>query len=247
MRASSDLLVLCYHAVSERWPADLSITPANLEAQLELLARRGYRGVTFTEAVADPPSGKAVAVTFDDGYRSVLALGEPILARLGWPATIFAATDFTGTERPMSWPGIDHWLGSEFEPELVPLGWDELGGLAERGWEVGSHTCSHPRLTQLGDAALEDELRRSKALCEEHLRRECLAHGVGLAQVEVDLDLHRYLQGVAINWAPLRASRWACDGKAAERRHTRRISSDANAASVRPARRVAGAELVGTP
>ena len=173
MRSSSDLLVLCYHAVSERWPADLSITPANLEAQLELLARRGYRGVTFTEAVADPPSGKAVAVTFDDGYRSVLALGEPILARLGWPATIFAATDFAGTERPMSWPGIDHWLGSEFEPELVPLGWDELGGLAERGWEVGSHTCSHPRLTQLGDAALEDELHRSKALCQEHLDREC--------------------------------------------------------------------------
>jgi peptidoglycan/xylan/chitin deacetylase (PgdA/CDA1 family) len=170
---SDDLLVLCYHAVSERWPADLSITPANLTAQLDLLASRGYRGVTFTEAVTGAPQGKAVAVTFDDAYRSVLDLGEPILARLGWPGTVFAPTDYAGTERPMSWPGIDHWAGGEFERELVPMSWEELGGLAARGWEIGSHTCSHPHLTELDDAALDDELRRSKAVCEAKLRRSC--------------------------------------------------------------------------
>ena len=170
---SSDLLVLCYHAVSERWPADLSITPENLEAQLDLLANRGYRGVTFTDAVKGAPEGKAVAVTFDDAYRSVLELGEPILARLGWPATVFVPTDFAGTERPMSWPGIDHWAGGEFDRELVPMSWEELDGLAARGWEIGSHTCSHPHLTELEDAVLEDELRRSKSVCEERLGRAC--------------------------------------------------------------------------
>jgi peptidoglycan/xylan/chitin deacetylase (PgdA/CDA1 family) len=170
---SSDLLVLCYHAVSERWPADLSITPANLEAQLGLLADRGYRGVTFTDAVEGTQNGKAVAVTFDDAYRSVLELGEPILARLGWPATVFVPTDFAGSERPMSWQGIDHWAGGEFDRELVPMSWEELDGLAARGWEVGSHTCSHPHLTELEDPVLEDELRRSKAVCEEHLGRAC--------------------------------------------------------------------------
>jgi peptidoglycan/xylan/chitin deacetylase (PgdA/CDA1 family) len=170
---SDDLLVLCYHAVSERWPADLSITPENLTAQLDLLASRGYRGVTFTEAVSGSPQGKTVAVTFDDAYRSVLELGEPILTRLGWPATVFAPTDFAGTERPMSWPGIDHWAHGEFEPELVPMSWEELGDLAGRGWEIGSHTCSHPHLTELDEAALDDELRRSKAVCEEKLGRPC--------------------------------------------------------------------------
>jgi peptidoglycan/xylan/chitin deacetylase (PgdA/CDA1 family) len=170
---SSDLLVLCYHAVSERWPADLSITPANFAAQLGLLADRGYRGVTFSEAVATPAEGKRVAVTFDDAYRSVLELGEPILTRLGWPATVYVPTDFAGTERPMSWPGIDQWVGGEFDRELVPLSWEELDGLAARGWEIGSHTCSHPRLTQLDDAALEHELIRSKQECEDHLGRAC--------------------------------------------------------------------------
>jgi peptidoglycan/xylan/chitin deacetylase (PgdA/CDA1 family) len=170
---TSDLLILCYHAVSERWQADLSITPANLEAQLDLLARRGYRGVTFTDAVTGSPPGKAVAVTFDDAFRSVLELGEPILARLGWPATVFVPTDFADTGRHLSWPGIDHWAEGEFDGELAPMSWGELGGLAERGWEIGSHTCSHPHLTELDEAALDDELRRSKTICEDHLRRAC--------------------------------------------------------------------------
>ena len=40
----SDTLVLCYHAVSESFPAPLSVTPTALEEQLALLAGRGYRG-----------------------------------------------------------------------------------------------------------------------------------------------------------------------------------------------------------
>ena len=29
------------------------------------------------------------------------------------------------------------------------MDWDDLGELAQHGWEVGSHTCTHPRLTRL--------------------------------------------------------------------------------------------------
>lgn len=169
----SDVLVLCYHAVSERWDADLSITPGALEEQLGLLVRRGYRGVTFTEAVANPPAGKVLAVTFDDAYRSVLELGFPILKRLGLPGSVFVPTAFPGTERPMSWPGIEHWLGGPFERELVPMSWEELNRLAADGWEVGSHTRSHPHLTQLDDADLAEELRSSREVCEQRLGRGC--------------------------------------------------------------------------
>jgi peptidoglycan/xylan/chitin deacetylase (PgdA/CDA1 family) len=169
----SDVLVLCYHAVSERWPADLSITPPALEQQLGLLVRRGYRGVTFTEAVTGPSDGKVLAVTFDDAYRSVIERGMPILERLGLPGSVFVPTDFAGGERPMSWPGIEQWRGGEFERELVPMSWEELRRLAGEGWEVGSHTRSHPHLTRLGDADLAAELRDSRAACEQHLDRAC--------------------------------------------------------------------------
>jgi peptidoglycan/xylan/chitin deacetylase (PgdA/CDA1 family) len=165
----TDAIVLCYHALSPTWGAALSTTPERFERQLALLERRGYRGVTFTEAVAADPSERVMAVTFDDAYRSVLALALPILERHGIPATVFAPTDFIGSERPMRWEGIDRWLNGPDEQELTPMSWAELQQLAEAGWEIGSHTGSHPHLTQLDPATLEDELARSKAACEQHL------------------------------------------------------------------------------
>ena len=98
----SEVLILCYHAVSSRWPAALAIAPEHLESHVALLAKRGYRGVTFGEAVAGPDAPKAVAITFDDAFRSVIELALPILSRAGFPATVFAPTAFIGTEEPMS-------------------------------------------------------------------------------------------------------------------------------------------------
>ena len=169
----SDVLALCYHAVSELWPADFAVTPEELERQLQDLVDRGYRGVTFTEAVTQPNPRRIVAVTFDDAFRSVLELARPVLDRFGMPATMFAPTAFVGTERPMAWPGIDEWLDSPYSSELVPLSWAELRELSDAGWEIGSHTHTHPRLTQLDDAELVRELRDSKEECERRLARPC--------------------------------------------------------------------------
>ena len=171
----ADVLVLCYHAVSERWPADLAVTPGALEEQLTDLVGRGYRGATFREAMESPPARRTVAVTFDDAYRSVAELALPILDRLGLPGTVFVPTDFPGSSGPMAWPGIDGWLGGPHEHELVGLSWPELERLADAGWEVGSHTCSHPRLTRLDGAALARELRESRAECEARIGEPCLS------------------------------------------------------------------------
>ena len=169
----SDTIVLCYHAVSERWPAPLSVTPQAFERQLELLVRRGYEGATFRDAALGARPRKTVAVTFDDAYLSVLEVARPILDRRGLPATVFVPTDWPARGEPMRWPGIDQWMGGAFEPELRPLTWEQLAALDAHGWEVGSHTRSHPRLTTLGDAALDEELRESRAECERRLGRPC--------------------------------------------------------------------------
>lgn len=169
----NDVLVLCYHAVSERWPASLSVTPRQLSDQLGLLVRRGYRGATFTEALTDAGDGRRVVVTFDDAYRSVQDKAFPILERLGLPGTVFAPTAFVGTGKAMSWSGIDSWLGTEYERELLPLAWEELAELIRAGWEVGSHTRVHPRLPELDTATLLEELRASKDACERHVAVPC--------------------------------------------------------------------------
>jgi peptidoglycan/xylan/chitin deacetylase (PgdA/CDA1 family) len=170
----SRVLVLCYHAVSATWPSDeLAVSPARLEAQVGLLLRRGWRGATFTEAVTAPPWRKTLAVTFDDGYRSVRDHGYPVLARLGVPATVFVPTALIGWPSPLRWDGIEHWLGTPHEDELVPLGWDDLHWLTQRGWEVGSHTCSHPHLPREDDEVLEFELRRSRETLESQMDAPC--------------------------------------------------------------------------
>lgn len=173
----SDLLVLCYHAVSPTWPAALSTTPEALDDHLSRLKRRGYRGIPAREALADGGAeGRTAVITFDDAYRSVLELAKPILDRHGMRGSVFVPTDWAGREEPMTWPGIDQWLGGPHEHELTCMDWDELRSLEEAGWEVGSHTRSHPRLPEVaGDSELADELEGSRRVCEERLGRPCEA------------------------------------------------------------------------
>jgi peptidoglycan/xylan/chitin deacetylase (PgdA/CDA1 family) len=169
----TDVLVLGYHAISERWPADLSTTPERFEQQVRLLLRRRYRPATFSQAVGAPGSGRTFAVTFDDAYRSVIDLALPLLTRLGVPGTVFTPTSFVGSDEPMAWPGIDQWLGGPYENELRCMSWDQLAQLQGAGWEIGSHTHTHPRLPALSDSALADELTRSRELCAERLGEPC--------------------------------------------------------------------------
>jgi peptidoglycan/xylan/chitin deacetylase (PgdA/CDA1 family) len=166
-------LVLCYHGVSETWPDPLAIHPERLGSQVDRLLRRGWRPATFTEAALAPLTRRTLSVTFDDGLRSVLRLGLPVLRELGVPGTVFVPTGLVDRGRPFTWPEVERWLGSEHEGELDGLSWDELAELRDAGWEVGSHSASHARLTGLGDARLAAELRDSKRAIETRLGVRC--------------------------------------------------------------------------
>ena len=162
-----DVLVLCYHAVSERFPAPLSVTPEAFERQLELLARAGYRGATFAEAVRPlrrrrrwrSPSTTPTCRSWSSASRCSTrsASRRPCTRR---PPT--STRPSVRCRGPASTTGI----GGEHERELLPMSWDQLGGLAEAGWEIGSHTRTHPHLTTLDDDTLRDELAESRATVE---------------------------------------------------------------------------------
>ncbi len=169
----TDILVLCYHAVSPTWQAPLSVTPASLEAQLSELVARRWRATTFTDAVLRRPYPRTLAVTFDDAFLSVLTQAEPILGRLGIPATVFAPTAFMSERQRLRWAGIDQWLETPFAGELECMCWDDLRRLSGSGWEIGSHTCTHPRLTRLDEKAIHSELEASRLECERQLGVPC--------------------------------------------------------------------------
>ena len=169
-----DRLVLCYHAVSATWPERYCVTPEALERHARRLLKRGYRGVTFAEAVAASDDERVFAMTFDDAYMSVRDNALPILDRLGVCATVFAVGGFA-EEGSLLDTAHGSWQDTEHASELRSLSWNELSRLADHGWEIGSHTMTHRKLTTLDDAELAAELGESKAACEAGTGRACVS------------------------------------------------------------------------
>jgi peptidoglycan/xylan/chitin deacetylase (PgdA/CDA1 family) len=162
-------LVLCYHAVSDGWGHALALRPAAFERQVRSLLERGFSPVDASEAIEG--SGRLLHVTFDDAYTSIAGALD-LLERLGVPATIFAATAFADEGRPLDVPELAADAIAHPD-ELETMDWDELRALADRGFEIGSHTVSHPHLTRLTEAEIDRELRESRARCEDQLGRPC--------------------------------------------------------------------------
>jgi peptidoglycan/xylan/chitin deacetylase (PgdA/CDA1 family) len=89
------LLILGWHNVGSTWlfPARPGAGERGLHRQFAFL-RRWANVVDLREALTALATGRplpprAVAITFDDGYRDQLDLAAPMLERLGLPATFF--------------------------------------------------------------------------------------------------------------------------------------------------------------
>jgi peptidoglycan/xylan/chitin deacetylase (PgdA/CDA1 family) len=104
----------------------------------------------------------------------VLERAFPLLQERQLVATVFVPTALVDAGRPASWDGVARWLGTEHEHKMLPLSRSELLELADAGWEIGSHTCTHPRLTQLGDRELAWELASSRQRCSDLIGRPCV-------------------------------------------------------------------------
>lgn len=163
-----DLRILMYHRVSETGSEALSpwrVTPQKLSAQLSWLRESGYQGITLEEWLGwrdrgDPIPAKSVHLSFDDGYLDFLTDAWPLLAKFGFPVTVFLVAEEIG--------GENRW--DRDSGERVPLlKWPQIRELQREGVRFGSHTVSHPSLTQLSHRAVRLELLRSKTTLEQGL------------------------------------------------------------------------------
>ena len=181
-------LVLCYHAVSDGWDHALALQAGGLRASgaepagSRVPAGRCERG--------DRQGGRLLHVTFDDAYTSISGALD-LLERLGVPATIFASTAFADEGRPLDVPELAA-DAIALPDELETMDWAELRALADRGFEIGSHTVSHPHLP-LTEAEINRELRESRARCEEQLGQPCryLAYPYGEHDARVKILAER--------------------------------------------------------
>ncbi len=203
-------LILCYHAVSPTWSADIAVTPEAFERQIRSLRRAGWRFTGFTEALRLSHERKTVAVTFDDAFLSVKTHAMPLLGSLGVPATVFVPSDYISRGAPLAWEGLDRWQASPDAHELTPMSWDDLGELAEAGWEIGSHTRTHPHLTAVDSETLITELGHSREECAQRLGRPItsLAYPYGDVDDRVVAGARQagYAAAAALEWPSSKSS-----------------------------------------
>lgn len=161
-------MVLCYHALSDGWPDPLAVPLSRFERHLRTLVARGFRPTDLPTAAS---SWKALHVTFDDAYRSVLR-ALPVLEELRLPATVFACSALAEMGAPLRIPELER-RSAGYEDELLTLDWEGLRALTEHRIEIGSHTVTHSHLTQLLDDDLRRELEDSREAIAGALHRPC--------------------------------------------------------------------------
>jgi len=160
------LRILLYHAVDAPTAEDLlslRVSPEAFCQQMTWLRDEGYSVVSLS-AVGQGwqgPSGRgAVAITFDDGFRSQETAAH-VLETLKFPATFFVVPQFLdGTEG-----ATGYWRGWGY------LDWQDVKRLAARGFDIGAHSVSHAILTHCTPETLRDEVSGARTQLTERLGR----------------------------------------------------------------------------
>jgi peptidoglycan/xylan/chitin deacetylase (PgdA/CDA1 family) len=103
------LAILCYHGFAledeHSFRPKLFVTADLFEQRLRWLAANGYRSLSIGEALSRQAAGmlgpKEFAMTIDDGFHSVAAMGAPMLKKYGFTATIYVTTYYVVHNNPI--------------------------------------------------------------------------------------------------------------------------------------------------
>ena len=139
------LPIIVYHQIrnSADGPPDSleAISLATFEAQMRYLHEQGYATLSADEVVqfvrgGKPPSGRIVAIHFDDGWKSV-QLALPVLDRYGFKATFWIIAG-----KGIGWPHLE---------------WEEIQAIGKKPrYDIQSHSMTHPWKTGEDDARLDE-------------------------------------------------------------------------------------------
>ena len=167
--------VLCYHEVTpDRVNDCMNVKPEILRRHIREFKEAGYVFIhvgdlqKFSAGLAPLP-GKAVLITFDDGYADNYNYAYPVLREEQVPGTFFVVSGTIGNNNRMT-------AG-------------QLREMQTNGMKIGSHTANHENLTDMTREEIDFELRASKNSLEEILGEpiSALAYPTGKVN-EVVLD-----------------------------------------------------------
>lgn len=162
---ASHIRILYYHSISDA-PIRSSVSPEAFTAQIEYLVQHGYHLLSLSDAVGRLSSGavfpdRSAVITLDDGFQDNYEHALPILTRFKAPATVFLTVGYIGTGR------LPTLTRTDFMPR--PLDWREVKEMQAQGVEFGSHTLTHPMLSQVSHEVARREIGESRQELEDRL------------------------------------------------------------------------------
>ena len=141
--------ILMYHAIGT--PAggyqSLWVPPHEFRAEIRWLHTAGFTAVTLQQwwdsrHGGAPLPARPVVISLDDGFANWFTNALPILRAYHWPADIELIAR--------------HYGRSDVTPHM-------LSTLVHRyGWELDSHTMTHPHLAEVSDRQLKHEVAGSR-------------------------------------------------------------------------------------
>ena len=187
----NQIRALIYHHFGRenKYPST-SVSEDQFKKHLAYLKKNDYTVLTLGRALdrlygEDGLAEKNAVITIDDGYRSVWENARPLLAKYGYPATLFISTGNVGGSNYMSWK--------------------EIQKLENEGFEIGNHSHSHDYfLNKPKDriaGAFEADLKKADEQFRKHLGRvpELYAYPFGeyIPEMMAVLKAHGYRAAAA--------------------------------------------------
>ncbi len=156
---SNKLVIFCYHSVAnDNWR--FSVKPKDLEAQMDYMVKNYVPWkLSDIEKYLDGKkvlNKNAFIITFDDGYKNLLKTVD-IFKNKSINPTVFLLSDKGKIKR------------KEISTKRSILKKNEILVLKSAGWEIGSHSKTHPDLTKSSKESLLEEVLGSKKELEKNL------------------------------------------------------------------------------
>jgi len=130
--------------------ADLYVRRRDFRAQLGWLVSHGYHAVTLHSVYRywrgrERLPSRPIVLSFDDGYRPDYTVVAPLLERRHWPGVLNLE--------------YAHLIHQDLTGSMIRR-------MLADGWELDSHTLTHPDLTTVDSTRLRREVVRSRRLMQ---------------------------------------------------------------------------------
>jgi peptidoglycan/xylan/chitin deacetylase (PgdA/CDA1 family) len=165
----SGTIVLCYHGVKE-------VEQEGFARQMRMVGKRAIAIKDINNRQEKAHHDQTICITFDDAFANLISNVLPTINELKIPITIFIATKSIGS--------FPIWLDEKKHPDSCEMVMSVPQILALKKNPLvtfGSHTSSHPRLSDLPNNDIREELRSSrntlKEILNDPIENLALPHG----------------------------------------------------------------------